>query len=174
MTTKQEMQEQAKRLQEELDKLNEKIDKMPDETQYNRWKLDKSIEDRVNRYYAVNIDGTVEAFFADCADIDDYLYASGNYFKTIQEAENYKEDLLTKQKLKDLALRLNKGVELTWNDFAVKKYYIYLFDNVKLRLDVSLNVKNTGQVYCLDENFLNIAEQEIGKEKLIKLIKRGI
>lgn len=170
MTTKQEMQEQAKRLQEELDKLNEKINKIFDETSYSRWRATK------NTYYFIDDEGHCLKDYDAAKEEDNFRYFIGNYFKTEQEAEEYRDNLITKQKLKDLALRLNKGVELNWADTSQFKYFIKLLRENKdfLDSDYIVTFVDLGQVYCLDKDFLNKAKQEIGEDKLIKLIKSGL
>ena len=41
-----------------------------------------------------------------------FHYDTGDYFKTAQEAEKSYNNLIITQKLKDIALRLNNGVEI--------------------------------------------------------------
>ena len=122
------------------------------------------------------IDSFGEIYHNDwCGDYQDlFRYNTGNCFKTEQEALDYKENLLTKQALKDLALELNNGVEIDWHDFYQEKYRIFSVGNAYLESDYTGQNTDIGQVYCLDENFLTIAKDRIGEEKLIKLIKSGI
>lgn len=106
---------------------------------------------------------------------DIFRFNTGNCFKTEQEAKDYKENLLTKQALKDLALELNKGIEVNWEDAKQLKYFIYYEnkDCILYKDDRSVS-QSIGQVYCLNENFLTIAKDRIGEEKLIKLTKSGV
>lgn len=107
---------------------------------------------------------------------DKFHFNTGNCFKTEQEAEEYKENLLTKQQLKDLALELNDGVEIDWENCAQTKFSIYYQGHhfQELRLDSADFYTEIGQVYCLDATFLETAKERIGEEKLIKLIKSGV
>lgn len=109
----------------------------------------------------------------DYDDIDFYRYNIGNCFKTVQEAEDYKENLLTKQKLKDLALELNNGVEIDWEN-ENPKYLLYTDDRKRIVQNVSYDLTDLGQIYCLSKKFLSTAKKRIGEKKLIKLIKSGI
>lgn len=105
---------------------------------------------------------------------DLFLFNTGNCFKTEQEAEDYKENLLTRQALKDLALELNDGVEICWKDKNQPKFYINYYSLSKtLSQDFSKTIQGTD-IVCLNENFLTIAKDRIGEEKLIKLIKSGV
>ncbi len=170
MTTKQEMKEQAKKLQEELDKLNSQIEKMPDEVATERWRAKYD-----NTYYCI-------AGYGEIYNEKDYYnktsqgyYNLGLYFKTKEEAKEYKENLLTKQKLKDLALKLNKGIKIEWGNLEQRKYLIYHDTYIKELVSQSVTLmQDIGQVYCLDTDFLKIAEKEIGEDKLIKLFKSGV
>lgn len=98
----------------------------------------------------------------------------GNCFVTEQEAIDYKENLLTKQALKDLALELNNGIEIDWDNYKLTKYCIFISCVDVLYLHSINSNKHLGQVYCYDKDFLTIAKDRIGEEKLIKLIKSGV
>lgn len=105
---------------------------------------------------------------------DLFRFNTGNCFKTEQEAEEYKENLLTKQALKDLALEFNNGVEIDWKSEKQDKYYLYL-DYQTNTLGMNLvYTEQDNNIYCLNAEFLIIAKDRIGEEKLIKLIKSGI
>ena len=87
---------------------------------------------------------------------DNYRYKTRNYFKTEEEAEEYKEIMNTYYDLMDLAEELNNGEKIDWNDNQQCKYTI--FYNFEF-----------GQIYCLDGAFLEKAIEKIGKDKLTKL-----
>lgn len=109
-----------------------------------------------------------------CDDYQDlFRFNTGNCFKTEQEALDFKENLLTKQQLKDLVLELNNGVEVDWAKNGQLKFSIYLNHQGNLVQYECLYCPDLGQVYCLDRNFLDIAKERIGEEELIKLIKSG-
>lgn len=105
---------------------------------------------------------------------DLFRFNTGNCFKTNKEAIDYKENLLTKQALKDLALELNNGVEIDWDNYKLTKYCIFISCVDVLYLHSINSNKHLGQVYCYDKDFLTIAKDRIGEEKLIKLIKSGV
>lgn len=105
---------------------------------------------------------------------DFFRFSTGNCFKTKQKAKRFKENILTKQALKDLALELNKGVAIDWDNYNLTKYCIFISCVDELYLHSINSNKHLGQIYCYDKDFLTIAKDRIGEEKLIKLIKSGI
>ena len=113
-----------------------------------------------------------------CADCDGYCntengrYTLGNYFKTEEEAKNVVEKIKIYTQLKDLALRLNKGEKIDWDDFMQNKYCIGFNhpNNTLMRFHANA-LQNIGQIYCLDRDFLEVAKKEIGEENLKKLFE---
>ena len=113
-----------------------------------------------------------------CADrdgpykIDTGRYNLGNYFKTEEEAENVVEKIKIYTQLKDLALRLNRGKKMDWNNSAQSKWCIILgFFNNTFGCSCIYTRPEIGQIYCLDGNFLKEAKREIGEENLKKLFE---
>ncbi len=119
------------------------------------------------RYFMISDMGDIDFVPDDRDEIDDYRYSIGNYFQTLEDAEKYKEKLIVTQKLKDLALRLNNGVKIDWEDCRQAKYYIY-FDHDSRYLNISCtgDMQDLRNIYCLSEDFLKIALKEIGEDKL--------
>lgn len=167
MTSKKELQEQAKRLQEELDKLNEQIDNI-DNNSCIRWRAEQFQE----TYWTVDVRGKCVEYWDYYNAVDNFAYNSGNYFKTKEEAEDYRDNIIIKQELKDLALTLNKGKRINF-DNTDRKCFICLCDG-KLKTSYHITDREIGNIYCLDENFIDIAKKEIGEDNLIKLIKSGV
>lgn len=127
------------------------------------------------RYYYIDTTGNIQKSIERLLPVSDWLYTIGNYFKTEQEAKEYKNNLITKQKLKDLALKLNDEIKIDWKNNNQRKYYIYYDHSIeKLKSMNIVNSQDLNQIYCLDEQFLHIAIKKIGKEKLIELIKSGV
>ena len=143
-----------------------KDDSVPTE----RWRSKKP----GGEFYYLN-DGYVDKNFDYQRGDSTALYDTGNYFETEQEAKDYRDNLITKQQLKDLALKLNKGVAIDWDNLEQNKYSI-LYGSISqsLTLEKTRGLQNLGQVYCLNKVFLERAKKEIGEEKLIKLIKSGV
>ncbi len=184
---KQEMQNKIDNVQSKIDELQNKQNKLKEEAsklekEYNKLKIKLLLSDNIrwrakgkSPYYMIGGHGYILEQMENFGSFDTWNYNAGNYFKTEQEAQNYKDNLITKQKLKDLALRLNNGAEIDWHNDYQKKYYIhYSFFKKELCLCYATVSKFIGEIYCLNDNFLNIAIQEIGEEALIKLIKSGV
>jgi hypothetical protein len=77
-----------------------------------------------------------------------------------------------KTKLQQIANMLNED-KINWNDPYQKKYFIY-YDYAGEELQtMCLNSMQILDIYCLDENFLNKAVNEVGKESIIDLFKNN-
>lgn len=108
--------------------------------------------------------------------MDDFNYKTRNYFKTKEEAEEYREKLKTYYDLLDLADELNGDRKVDWKNKEQHKYNIsYNVNEEKLYINFDFfgKYKNLGEIYCLDENFLDLALERIGKDRLEKLFKEG-
>ena len=96
----------------------------------------------------------------------------GNYFKTEEQAKEYLKKIKIYMQLKDLALRLNNGEKIDWNNEDQIKYFIYYkYNDNEIYQDVWRTIQELGQIYCLNETFLNIAKNEIGEDNLKLLFK---
>lgn len=169
---KKEIENKIEALEKQLEKLKKEVNS-PEFEGIKKGVRQKPKKDE--NYFFLGGDGGIypETYLGDGIDL--FRFNIGNCFKTEQEAEEYKENLLTKQQLKDLALELNNGVEIDWSDDNQLKFYIYSgrFQQ-DLDQDNNIGCPDVGQVYCIDESFLDVAKERIGEEKLIKLIKSGI
>ena len=104
-------------------------------------------------------------------ELDRASYKIGNYFRTEEEAKRAVEKIKIYTQLKDLALRLNKGKKIDWDNSAQTKWHIYYNHEDGLTTIDSYSYQEIGQIYCLDKNFLNITIKEIGEKNLIKLFE---
>ncbi len=164
--------EKIKELEEKLEEIKKENEKL----KTGRYTKDKRWRALFNeKYYYLNDCGGIEIFLESSTLADKYRYEIGNYFKTREEAEKHSQNRLTYQQLKDIALRLNKGQEFDWKNVEQGKYYIF-YDSVvkKFESGVCGTYRNLTEIYCLDENFLNVALEEIGEEKLKQLLEWGI
>lgn len=104
-----------------------------------------------------------ETWDASCSDAEHYnIY---NCFKTREQAEQEAEKILIRRQLEDIARRLNKGIKIDWNNTEQSKYCIELYFN-NIVTNFYYGHKTQGTVYCLDENFKDVAIQEIDEERL--------
>lgn len=166
---------------EQIDELKQKIEVLEKEVNSPEFEeIKKGVRQKPKngvRFFFVDIFGDIESEVWNNRKSDLFRFDTGNCFKTVQEAEDYKENLLTKQALKDLALELNDGVKIDWDDMNKPKYYITYMDIgylKELQIYKGYCQQDFGQVYCLGKGFLSVAKQRIGEERLIKLIKSGL
>lgn len=163
-----------------MNELKKKIEELSKELEDLKQELDKAKSNnckryRANcgeRYYYYGSTGMVSDYYENNDDLDTNMYVMGNYFQTKEEAEKVVEKIKIYTQLKDLALRLNNGEEIDWENNNEPKYFIF-YDNRYKKIYTICNYynKELGQIYCLDENFLDIARQEIGEENLKKIFE---
>lgn len=126
-------------------------------------------------YFYIDDGGDIQADDDHDWGCDEIKFDMGNYFKTEEEAKKVLDKILIYNKLRDLALRLNKGEAIDWKNYNINKYYIYAHcrNDGENKLDWSYNqsYKEVGNIYCLDPDFLRIALDEIGEEDLMKLFE---
>ena len=170
-------------MQSELALLEKRIDDVVHAVRAVRAKLDKELPEPAKRwraneeenYWCINEAGTAVKYTDSGHDIDNFNYSKGNYFKCKEDAEQCLKNLKTKQKLKDLALKLNNGKEIDWSDMEQTKFFIVLnCTKDYLEQNHTYRICDVGQVHCLDRGFLTRAIMEIGKDNLINLIKSGV
>jgi len=76
-----------------------------------------------------------------------------------------------KTQLENIALRLNDGVNMDWNDRnQIKHGIFYDYGQKSLRLGDCLDNKYE-ETYCLSLDFKDVAIREIGEERLLKYFK---
>lgn len=158
-------------LQNEINKTKEHLanmEKMLAECEYERWKPEKN-----EIYYFVNSYGVVEPGWNSTEFTPDMKrYNAYNCFKTKEKAKQEAEKILVRRMLEDIARRLNKGEKIDWKDAYQDKYYIYLdTETDELIYGERFWSKDQGTVYCLDQDFLDVAIQEIGEERLKKYLR---
>ena len=162
MDNLEEIKKQISELQSKVAKLE---DESKEEKKGKRWRA------RINNpYFYVDDFGEVDGCHEYNEYGDNYRYKTRNYFATYEEAEEYKEVMNTYYDLMDLAEELNNGEKIDWNDNQQCKYTIYYrFKCDTLDDGIAYVCKEFGQIYCLDEDFIEKAIEKIGKDKLTKL-----
>lgn len=158
----EEIDNKIKKLQEEIENLKNKKDTL------RRW---RAKEDKIYYYVTSSNYAGIERDSENNATCDNFRYETGNYFKTENEAREYREKLIIYQKLKDLALELNQGKQIDFDDTTQEKYIIILDDMRNLNIISSVCQQSIGQIYCLDKNFLEKAKERIGEDNLEKLFE---
>ena len=160
--------------------LEERIEELSKELEDLKCELDKAKSNNCERYrancgetyYYYSSTGIVYDCDESNGEYDINRYAMGNYFQTVKEAKSSVRKIMIYMQLKDLALRLNNGEEIDWENDNQPKYFLYYNNNHKKIYTIcTYYSKELGQIYCLDKNFLEIAKQEIGEENLKKLFE---
>ena len=157
----EELEKQAKSILEEIEKL-----KNEEKVESKVWKP-KENED----YYYISSNVICYADIWEKGVCDEDRYEIGNCFKTKEEAEKTVEKAKIYTQLKRLAEE-NNTEPIDWEDTEQRKYYIeYSYYYKEFEKSCGYSVKDTGIVYCTNENFLSIALERIGEENLLKLFK---
>ena len=161
--------EEIKEIKKQISDLQSKVAKIENESKKgnNRWRAQKG-----GFYWYVGNRGDIEKDYDEMWDIDDCRFKTRNYFKTEDEAKEYREVMNTYYDLMDLADELNNGKKIDWNSKDQCKYLIY-YDREDDQLHKTYaNMCNyLGQIYCLDEYFKEKAIIRIGEDRLKKLFK---
>lgn len=163
-----------------LEELEQKYENLSRELEDLKCEIDKAKSNNCERYRANSGEkyyyyGSMGMVF-DCDEsnyeFDINRYAMGNYFQTEEEARSSVRKIMICTQLKDLALRLNNGEKIDFENAYQKKYSIFYDKNSNnLRENFTHVQQDIGQIYCIDEDFLDIAKQEIGEENLKKLFE---
>ena len=148
----------------EIEKKIEELEKQKNEI---RWRAKRG-----ETYFYVRSSGDIDWNWDRTGGTSLNHYNLGNYFQTKEEAKNVVEKIKVYTQLKDLAMRLNKCEKINWDNSMQDKYYIGFnpLDNTLMRMHTN-TLRNIGQTYCLDGNFLVKAIEEIGEENLRKLFE---
>lgn len=160
---KEELEKEIEKTKEQLNKLQQALRSK----EYERWKPEYN-----EKYYVIDAYNEVLNCRNYTQSATDKHVKAFNCFKTREEAEAEAEKILVRRKLEDIAKRLNKGKDFNWYDINQSKFYInYNPIRDELQCYAHWLDKVAGAVFCLDESFLDVAIEEIGKERLTKYLK---
>lgn len=143
--------------------------KLPvEEVEEGKWKPKKGEE----YWYAYDCGTFITKAIWDNSKLDNYRYFLNICFKTVEEAEQYKEKIQTEIELRKLAEKLNNGEKIDWEDTEKEKYYLYYdSEDEEVYTDYIYMDKFPQQIYCLRREFKDKALKQIGKEKIINYLK---
>lgn len=157
-------------LQKEINKTKEHLvnmEKMLAECEYERW---KPVTNQL--YWYVNSRGKCDCSHFCLTDIYDTDRCENfNCFQTREQAEVEAEKILVRRQLEDIARKLNKDEEICWENEEIKYYLAYQHNTEDIGLWSTYTDQIQGVVYCLSEDFLDVAIQEIGEERLKKYLR---
>lgn len=166
---KQELQNEINKAKANLANLEKRFAKY--EYKQERWKPKEG-----EWYGYINDYNAISSKLWEGNNIEELRYETYNVFHTRTETEIEAEKILIRRQLENIARRLNLGEEINWKDTFGNpwraKYYISLNClGGKLTCEKSHCVKQQGTIYCLDHDFLDVAIQEIGEERLKKYLR---
>ena len=145
--------------------LNEEQVKEIEKPKYKRWRAEK-----YKTYCSINSDGTT-CMYTDFGDvIDNFLYNTDNYFKTKEEAEFRRQQLLYLQQYKDF-LGEDIPTKGDWKDDSKTKYYA-CYDHHDNFLDISCSFvcEIQGVIYSNSKEKIENFIEEIGEDNFKKYI----
>lgn len=161
--TIEDLQSTIKDLQSTLDKAQEELKNLDS--------YEKFVPKEDEEYYYLNSQGNLDWDNNDTY-FDKQRIAFYNCFKTKEEVQLEREKILVRRMLEDIANRLNGSEKVDWSNDCQRKFSIF-YGSIGNSLGQSLDymIKRQGTVYCLSNDFLNVAKEEIGTERLIRYIK---
>lgn len=166
MTNKEQILNEIKKTKLNLANMEKMLEDKEWEEKVERWK-----PKTLGCYYFVTDNLTVarENFEGD---YDTCKYNAYNCFQSREQAEAEAEKILIRRQLEDIARRLNRGRKIDWDNGDQRKYFIsFNYWEDMIELEGCLIKKYQGVIYCLDENFLDVALKEIGEQTLKKYLK---
>lgn len=160
----QELQEAVEVLEENVKSIKKQLKELA--------KPKKIGRQRVDCYYCITPYGNIEPTNDTDYAPDMFNFSIGNYFSTKAEAEQYKQNLLITQQLKDIALELNDGEEINWDDedFQDKYYICYNLWDDTFGMTFASRTK-ISTIYCLSNKFLKVAKDRVGEDRLKEYFK---
>lgn len=100
---------------------------------------------------------------------DNFLFSTGNYFKTEEEADEYKKKLIYRQQYKDY-IGEDIPTKGDWENNNLYKYVAtYSFDNKKIIIFFGIDIKDES-IYSKSEEKIKDFIKEIGEDNFKKYV----
>lgn len=145
----------------ELEKQLEELEK--EEIIDIRWKPNIN-----KRYYYVSDFGVVHSVWFNDDKYDEWLYITGNCFKTKEEAEEYRKKLETYYKFKNYIEERNEPID--WENGDQEKWYIYVDFCKNINIEFDPFLKQQGTIYATSEQLIKDAIEYVGEDNIKKYI----
>jgi hypothetical protein len=168
MTTLEELEQKQQELIKQQNEIAKQIEELK-ENEKKKW------QPLLGEYYSY-IDSKGKALIAMRQNngVTEWRICQGNCFESLEQAEQYRENLNTKSLLRALADELNGDEVIDWKE-NLPKYCLYYNQELGEVYTTRNSANRTqGVIYCLDRNFGEKAIQRIGEQRLIDLIKSGV
>ncbi len=161
---KQEILDEINKTKEHLADLEKKLEECKDE----RWK-----PRNYELYFYINAVGEIQRTVNNrTKEFDNKVIDFYNCFQTKEEVEQEVEKILVRRMLENIARRLNKGQEIDWENVMQLKYFLmYNAEFGYITQGSMRSIKPQGVVSCLSDDFVSVAIQEIGEERLKKYLR---
>lgn len=130
-----------------------------------RWRAEKG-----EAYFYIFKNGNIDKYLDENDNTDNFLYAIGNYFKTKEEAEFRRQQLLYLQQYKDY-LGEDLVTEDDWKNKYLYKFYAYYSycDNI-IDFYYDCQIKRFGGIYSKSKEKIENFIKEIGEDNFKKYI----
>lgn len=145
--------------------INEEQVKEIEKPKYKRWRAEKG-----GKYYFLDSSCSVVYMVDYYIEFDRKRYEVGNYFKTKEEAEFRRQQLLYLQQYKDY-LGDDLVTEEDWKDNDILKYYAYYdYDSNIVDIDGGIYFKFQGTIYSKSKEKIEKFIKEFGEDNFKKYI----
>lgn len=160
MSTEEQIKQEIKDAQKALERAQKKLAELENNKKYGWWKPVKE-----EMYFYIDNEGSVCQENNDDVEVDHMRLESMNCFKTEKEAKLEQLQIVIHRKIQDIALRLNKGRKIDWNDNHQRKYRSYIYYDSKTKeLSVGAAICGRQAFYhsiCLDKDFGEVIYNEL-------------
>jgi len=120
-----------------------------------------------DRVYFVNWEGNIVNYVICNSEQSTHLIKSGKCFRTEEDAVRARNRSYANRELEVLADELNGRVDIDWEDLDQEKFFIEYNYAIKCFEYYSTGGHWRGETtYCLDYNFLEVALEKLGENKL--------
>lgn len=128
----------------------------PEPEKLKRWRANKN-----DGYFVVDTDGYIGKE-VECGEAcDDWYYLSGNYFRTEEEAEEYKESLIVYNELKAYA----EPDDAVWN--GIEDHWCVKYDHLAEKINVdNWKVCKFVNLYFKSKEAAQAAIEAVGEERV--------
>ena len=125
-----------------------------------RWRA----EAEIGKYYYIDDFGEIGYTLEEGDDCDNFRYNTGNYFKTKEEAEEYKKKLIMQQQYRDWC-RFN----IDWNNYEQTKWHCAISKG-NVYCDWRKLIKIQGVVYAESKERIDEFIDKVGEDDFKKYI----
>lgn len=159
--TQQEYENKIKELQDELEQL--KAAKIEAE-QLKRWKP----QDEEN-YWSVECTGNICSIHWCDDSVDNWIYLTGNCFKTEEEAEEYKKQIEYTARYKNYIEEHSEPLD--WENEKQCKYLVeFTYNGHRITVSDYYALKKQGAIYASSPEIIRNAIKEIGEDNFKKYV----